>query len=211
MGTRNLTIVIRKGEVKMAQYGQWDGYLGGVGRDIAVALKKTDLPTLRKAFDKCVFISADKLKNYWKECGADSDWVTLEVSEQFQSRYPLLSRDYSGGKAISLILSAAKQRAPIELFSKEKFAADSLFCEWAYVVDLDKGNVEVYKGFNQEPLTKKDRFFYLQEESKKENPDDKYYPVKLLKKYKIKDFTLRAVNTLEAKLNKEAEAEEANA
>lgn len=30
------------------------------------------------------------------------------------------------------------------------FVHDSLFCEWLYLVDLDEGNIEVYKGFNQD-------------------------------------------------------------
>lgn len=33
------------------------------------------------------------------------------------------------------------------------FPLDSLFCEWAYVVDFDKGALEVYKGFQKERPT----------------------------------------------------------
>ena len=31
MGTRNVTMVIHKGETKVAQYGQWDGTPDGQG------------------------------------------------------------------------------------------------------------------------------------------------------------------------------------
>lgn len=35
MGTRNSTLVKSKGKVKVAQYGQWDGYPTGQGQTIA--------------------------------------------------------------------------------------------------------------------------------------------------------------------------------
>ena len=45
MGTRNLIIVKLKGEVKVSQYCQWDGYPTGQGADLAKfiqnKLKKT--------------------------------------------------------------------------------------------------------------------------------------------------------------------------
>ena len=47
------------------------------------------------------------------------------------------------------------------------FASDGLFCEWAYVIDLDTRRFEVYTGFHKEPLTEKDRFYFLKD--KEEN------------------------------------------
>lgn len=47
----------------------------------------------------------------------------------------------------------------IGLVNSEEFAADSLFCEWAYVIDLDKNTFEVYQGFNKKPIDKTERFF----------------------------------------------------
>lgn len=34
------------------------------------------------------------------------------------------------------------------------FLADSLFCEWAYVINLDDCVLEVYRGFQSEPHSK---------------------------------------------------------
>ena len=31
------------------------------------------------------------------------------------------------------------------------FLLDSLFCEWAYIVNLDTGKLELYRGFNKKP------------------------------------------------------------
>ena len=44
MGTRNLTMVIdQEGQKKVAQYGQWDGYPGGVGAGVLNFLKNDEL------------------------------------------------------------------------------------------------------------------------------------------------------------------------
>lgn len=64
-----------------------------------------------------------------------------------------------------------------------EFAADSLFCEWAYVIDLQKGTFEVYKGFNEELLRRGYRFFYLSNRS-----DGGYQPVK-----QVHEFDLNAL------------------
>ena len=65
MGTRNLTCVVHKGKIRMAQYGQWDGYPQGLGKDIAKVLQKTTLKNLRTAIEKCVFVDAKKVEEYY--------------------------------------------------------------------------------------------------------------------------------------------------
>ena len=42
MGTRNITNVIFDDELKVCQYGQWDGYPTGAGRDIMDFIRRSD-------------------------------------------------------------------------------------------------------------------------------------------------------------------------
>ena len=41
------------------------------------------------------------------------------------------------------------------------FAADSLFCEFVYVVDFDKNTYEIFEGFNKNFLDPNERFSFL--------------------------------------------------
>jgi len=55
----------------------------------------------------------------------------------------------------------------------DDFIYDSLFCEWAYVIDLDNDTFAIYKGFNKDKLNQSDRFYT-------EYPNDGgYYACKL--------------------------------
>lgn len=53
------------------------------------------------------------------------------------------------------------------------FAYDSLFCEWGYLVNLDNGMIEVYRGFQQDSAAVEGRFA--------QGPSDRgYSPITLL-------------------------------
>jgi hypothetical protein len=164
MGTRNATIVIKDNKTKVAQYGQWDGYPSGQG--------VTALNFLRQANLSQFGTEVDKL-----------DWFTEEELEDlgtaWQDSHPYLSRD-TGAE----ILIEVYKGTVTKLVNREDFVADSLFCEWAYVVDLDKNTFEVYEGFNQEPLTKDDRFFDLTENVERRG-DNQYHPCKMIKSYPL--------------------------
>jgi hypothetical protein len=213
MGTRNLTMVINKGETKVAQYGQWDGYPSGQGAEILKFLRflgtdKNSKSKILKEYKENDWVRDNvkeflKLKNLsietFKENLESLFFFTKEeidlIDEDFDKslkQRPYLSRNTASG-----ILWEIAEGNVDKLISQENFAGDSLFCEWAYVVDLDKNTFEVYKGNNKEKLEEKDRFFYLQEE------DSEYKPVTLLKSYDLNNLP-----TLEEFLELEKEEEE---
>jgi len=183
MGTRNLVAVKVDGEYKIAQYGQWDGYPDGQGKDLLNILAGLNLGTLKERCRQTVWITPEQHKQLWVLCGAkpDNEFVSMDVSNEFGTRYPHLSRD-AGAKVIGMVATSAPG---ILLDNSIEFAADSLFCEWAYVVDFDLNTFEVFKGFNTEhPLSPEDRFYGFKYEEKR--PSGKvYHPVRLVAKWSL--------------------------
>jgi hypothetical protein len=75
------------------------------------------------------------------------------------------------------------------------FAADGLCCEWAYVLNMDADEFEVYRGDGVQakytlPLSANERFAFLQY---KNMP---YRPVRLVAKYAIKDLDVDTMKNL---------------
>lgn len=131
MGTRHLIAVVRNGEYKIAQYGQWDGYPDGQGLTVLNFLKTCDIETFVKAVDNCTEATDD----YIEKVDADPNWP---------ENFPHFSRNTGAD-----ILQQVYDAGGLPLVLNVEFAADSLFCEWAYVIDLDDLVLEVYQGFNQ--------------------------------------------------------------
>ena len=199
MGTRNLTMVISNGETKVAQYGQWDGYPEGQGATALNFLINNDMVEFKHKLNSVKFINESKQKEidkFVKSIGSDNGWMTGEQANQYRDKYPLLSRD-NGADILEMIMESTEDVNWVT--DSSEFAGDSLFCEWVYLIDLDKNTFEVYKGFNETPLTIEDRFYYLTPEADKENQrrkdygsDSKYYPIRMIKSYNLNDLPLEA-------------------
>lgn len=166
MGTRHLTCVVQDGTFKVAQYGQWDGYPSGQGETILKFLRSTDLGKFKQAVRDTKQLTEEDRRAAHAEFASKEGWLTLDEAEKFKKKYPALSRD-TGAQVLSLL--------PTSVFLDVEFAADGLFCEWAYVIDLDANTLEVYEGFKKE--TCEGRFKEL------DDPASEYRPVSLVKTY----------------------------
>lgn len=137
MGTRNLTMVRSRGKVKVAQYGQWDGYPLGQGETIAKFLRTVKLDDFKKrvnALKKWTDTAINKA--YIAEGHNGSEWVTCEISDKVKAKHPELSRD-TGAEILNLIYSGKCVRVSLN----EKFKEDKLFCEYWYEINLDDETV----------------------------------------------------------------------
>lgn len=180
MGTRHLTCVVKDGEYKVAQYGQWDGYYSGAGTGILSFLQDDldhdkFLANLSQTFQP----TDEQIKEWWLEFGHDIEksdgFVDYTIAKQYGKKHPSLSHDTGSG--ILEIIQGANEPVPLKL--NKNFAADSLFCEYAYVVDFDKRTFEVFEGFNQEPLAEGERFYSVACDGCNKN----YHPVRLKRTY----------------------------
>lgn len=178
MGTRNLTMVILDGKPAIAQYGQWDGYPSGQGRTaLTFARDKMYRPMFLERLRAVHWLTQEEIEAAYKAAGHDgkSDWVGDAVANKFREAFPLLTRDH-GAEILNLVQMS---EGPINLVDQSDFAADSLSCEWAYVIDLDKNTFEAYRGFNHDPVPPGERFSDLPMREYK-GIDTKYYPIKHL-------------------------------
>lgn len=174
MGTRHLIAVQIDGEYKVAQYGQWDGYIEGQGVDLLEFLLGLggDYELLKKKIRKCSFLTPDEIDTINDSIDSDGDINGVSWTKV----YPHLSRDMSA-KVLPYIL----KKGGLKLHNHIGFAGDSLFCEWAYVIDFDKNTFEVYKGFNKTPLSEVERFYDIAIDSDANG----YFQVRFVKSYDL--------------------------
>lgn len=181
MGTRNLTAVMKDQEYKIAQYGQWDGYPSGQGVTALLFLQgEGNISALNNALERVRFFDAE---------GIDKDFITAyENNAPSWSNEPdnrTKEQKYWFGKFISRDIGAeilgnvVLSEGEVLLKNSIDFAGDSLMCEYAYIIDLDKNVFEIYEGFNKEEVVE-GRFTSNDPVFKTEG---KYEPITLLKTY----------------------------
>lgn len=155
MGTRHLIAAMIDGEYKIAQYGQFDGYPSGQGSVMLGFLSTMDRDQFAQRLRLCSFYTEQDITSMWRAAGASKEGLIEHSKAQaFGKAHPELSCDTSAD--ILKLVAAAKDG--MKLQNSIGFAGDSLFCEFAYVIDFDKGTFEAYKGFNKDALDPSERF-----------------------------------------------------
>jgi len=87
MGTRHLIEVKIDGEIKVAQYGQWDGYPTGQGATIAEFLHNgMKKKVFEEKLKKCCFFPDDQ---------RDFAYKVIQQVEDWENVFPWMSRDAS--------------------------------------------------------------------------------------------------------------------
>lgn len=182
MGTRGAYGFTHEGKDKIS-YNHYDSYPSELGCSIlatATTRKIADLRNFAKSI-KTVKENATPTAAQIKKLG--NLGITIKPNEDW---YGIL-REHQGN-----LESLISNKIPY-MTDGASFLKDSLFCEFAYVINLDSEMLEFYVGFNKTPITE-GRFAGAK-------PKDGYYPVRLIKQYPLAEIYGADVDTLVQEMN----------
>lgn len=143
MGTRHLIICKVDKKIKVANYGQWDGYLSGQGLTIAEFLEKKlkhdfDIDNFKNKLRTVYFLKPKELEQI-DEVVSQNERLGIEYPRQF-------SRD-TGAEILDVIYNCKSYaKKTLGLVDSTDFGDDDVMCEFTYVLDFDKKVLAIYTG-----------------------------------------------------------------
>lgn len=191
MGTRGLVGFYSNGETK-AMYNHYDSYIDGLGADVIKFLRTIRLDTLKDIVSKIKMVKENSKPSSKQisECKVEGT-IDLNVGAQSETDWYCLLRNAQGN------LFTYAKGFPYMLDGQE-FIKDSLFCEYAYIINIDTNELEVYVGFQ-----KKKQSIKINRYMKGAKLTEGYYPCHLLTKLSFEQITStptteEVVSTLQA-------------
>jgi hypothetical protein len=205
MGTRG-AYGYRLNEEDKVTYNHFDSYPSGLGNCILEDLKNFRkkflkrnptgdwIEALRQKVAKIKMIKGTKDdpadSPTMKDIKKLSKWADTGVSSQSLSDWYCLMRNMQGE-----IIAHAQSGYMID---GVEFLKDSLFCEYAYIVNLDNETLEFYRGFNTKP-TGRGRYAKLIDEWNNKKLEESrnqigstdnhvYYGVTFIRKYPLNEL-----------------------
>lgn len=147
MGTRHLILVQSDNDLKLCQYGQWDGYPTGQGEKIrqfiADALHDQFYSDRFKAkLNKLEVVDNDQVNKFYADLGIHGEFITMPDADKFKAKYPMLSRDTSS----DIFMLIDKGYSNIVKLDLDCLDNDLFWCEYCYLIDLDNQTFTVYEG-----------------------------------------------------------------
>ncbi len=174
MGTRG-AYGFRTGRTDKVSYNHGDSYPSWLGKEILDFIRKETLASLTEKANRITLVDQDK-KPTKAQINACSNWANTNVGNQKIEDWYCLLRDAQGN------LDAFNEGLDFMIDSKS-FLLDSLFCEYAYIINVSTQELEFYRGFNKSKKTNKGRYA-----SKTLDERGGYYGVTLVEKYPLSDI-----------------------
>lgn len=188
MGTRGL-LGFRKNEIDKLTYNHWDSYPDWLGENMVKFCKETSITEMNEIFDRLILVHRDDIPTQTQidECAKyyDGNVSTGNINEWY-----CLLRDAQGNPNVY-------KDGLRYMIDDNDFIEESLFCEYAYIINLDTNCLEFWVGFQKEP--------HEGNRYGTETHDNlgKYYPCKMVAYYALD--TEKTVEEIVADMNKVAE------
>ena len=145
MGTRGL-YGFRKNETDKISYNHCDSYPEGLGVDIMRFVRNHSNEEMNELYDRIIMVDErDKPTFEEKQNCRKNASVDLNVSSGSEDDWYCLLRGMQGD------LEKLYQCEFPYMIDNKDFIKDSLFCEYAYIINLDTNMLEYYEGFQKEP------------------------------------------------------------
>lgn len=188
IGTRGCYGFYRDGTNKLT-YNHFDSYPEYLGYNVVEFIRDTSIEEMNQIFDQIVMVNEDSpaTKKQIDEC---LKWYDSSISTGALDEWYVLLRRAQGD------LFAYKKGLRFMIDNSE-FMKDSLFCEWAYVINLTTNKLEIYRGFQKKP--QKNRYYTRKQICKG------YYNVKLVIEFPLDNIPDDWVEQLDKECKKEDE------
>jgi hypothetical protein len=187
MGTRGLYGFVINGETK-ATYNHWDSYPSGLGNEIKDFLSNNPYEVIREVARKIRVVASDAEPTADDICKYGKYYDENVNGGSVKDYYALL-RDLQGK------LQSYIEDPELDIMIDNKdFIQDSLFCEWAYLINFDTGNLEIYQGFRKSPP-------FHNRYSNGKSDGQGYYPCEMIKVIPIESVRDFDMNSFEEGLN----------
>lgn len=141
MSTRGAFGFIKNKEYKV-HYNHFDSYLEGKGQDVVEFVKNTPIENMNKIFDNIVLVNQTDLPNE-----SQIKEVNKILKENgLENKY---EQEHFGSTKLDWYYLLNPTQGNLELYNKglkymtndKEFLNDSLFCEFAYLIDLDQNKL----------------------------------------------------------------------
>lgn len=176
MGTRGL-YGFRKNGIDKTTYNHFDSYPDYLGTIMLEFCQNTSIEEMNEIFDRIVMVEEDSTPTQ-KQIEECIEFYDGGVSTGKPEEWYCLLRDAQGNPEVY-------KHGLKYMIDNHNFIKDSLFCEYAYIVNLDTECLEFWVGFQQEP-DEHNRYGTEKE--------DGYYPC-----YLLREFDLNYINEHTAK------------
>jgi hypothetical protein len=151
MSTRGL-YGFRKDGIDKLTFSPYDSFPDCLGKSIVNYVKKTPIKKMKEIFDKIGLIDADSIPS---ECEV--------VLNSYIGKLEIYNNGF------------------VHMVDDKDFIYKSLFCEYCYIINLDTGKLEFWKGFQTTP-DNTNRYGTVLKEG--------YYPCKLYETFDLKNIDI---------------------